>query len=65
MPILGISLDSHAPGSTGEKRKTNTLCLHFKIHNFNDSLLQEKFNMKTIKFLGVMNVKEGKTCGMP
>ena len=49
----------------GKKRKTNTLCLHFKIHNFNDSLLQEKFNMKTIKFLGVMNVKEGKTCGMP
>lgn len=65
MPTLGISLDSHAPGSPREKRKTNTLYLHIKIHNSNDSLLQEKFNMKTIQFLGVKNVKEGKTCGIP
>lgn len=64
MPNLGLSLDSHAPGSTGGKRKTNTLCLHIKKHHSNDSLLKEKFNVKIIQFLGVMNEKEGITCGM-
>lgn len=63
VPNLGLSLDSHAPGRTGEK-KNKYSCLHIKRHHSNDSRLKEKANVNIIQVLEEINVKEGKTCRM-